>query len=358
MKVSVIVPVFNAGPFLADGVRSALALPEVEEVILVEDGSTDDSLARCRELAAGEVRVKLHTHPGGANLGAGASRNAGIQLARSAYIAFLDADDSFLPQRFHAEKRIFAAHPDADGVYGAVGFHAHDAIGAERFSKQFHSKLTTIRTPVPPEQLFNGFVGFSGILGFGHIHLDGLTVKKESLGKMDGLFRADLRLHQDVEWILRLAYYTRLYAGSIQEPIAMRGVHANNRITNNPERNLTRLRLYEARSAWAEREHLDRRIVHAFGRDTAHQRLITARGAKAKRKALATLLRHPGVLKRLDSSEALITLLFGEQSRTSRTLQRAVGKVHAWLWRIKGGRPPQPLGPDGTSGSGRPEGSL
>lgn len=74
MKVSVVIPVYNAAPFVRDAVESALAQPETGEVILVEDGSLDDSLTVCRALAAENDRVKLYRHPNGENCGAGASR--------------------------------------------------------------------------------------------------------------------------------------------------------------------------------------------------------------------------------------------------------------------------------------------
>lgn len=121
-KVSVVMPVYNAVKYLTVAVESAVHLPEVHEVILIEDCSPDGALAKCRELASTYSKVKLAQHPNGENRGAGASRNLGIQLAQSKYIAFLDADDYYLPNRFHECKRIFLSDDTVDGVYGATGF--------------------------------------------------------------------------------------------------------------------------------------------------------------------------------------------------------------------------------------------
>ncbi len=74
MAVSVITPAYNAGRYVARAVESALGQPQVSEVILVEDGSTDDTLEQCRWLVTTDTRVKLFRHPGGENRGAGASR--------------------------------------------------------------------------------------------------------------------------------------------------------------------------------------------------------------------------------------------------------------------------------------------
>lgn len=335
-------PVYNAASFLSEGVRSALEQPEVREVVLVEDGSTDGSLESCQALAAMDRRVRLLRHPGGANRGASASRNMGIRAATGEYIAFLDADDRYLPGRFRAEGELFTGRQDADGVYGAVGWQAHDPRSAGRFKEQYRSPLATIRLPVPPEELFNGYMGFSGILGFGHIHLDGLTVKRAPLLRLNRLFLEELLLHQDVEFIQRLAWYLRLWPGSIGEAVALRGVHANNRVTNNPSGPITRLHLYEAQWAWAKRDRLPAKVVRKFGRDTAHQRLLTARHTGQKARALATVMRYPVTLKRLDSCEALVGMLLGDRSGAAHAAQRAVRTVHAMLWRIKGGAPPGP----------------
>lgn len=91
IKVSVIIPVYNAEKYLRQCLDSVLGqtLREIE-VICVDDGSTDSSLAIIREYAAKAPRLRLLTQP---NSGAGAARNLGIENANGEYIAFVDADD-------------------------------------------------------------------------------------------------------------------------------------------------------------------------------------------------------------------------------------------------------------------------
>src|SRR5690606_1248107 len=98
--ISVIIPVYNAAAFVEQAVQSALTQPEVSEVILVEDGSEDKSLPICEKLASQNDIITLLRHPGGVNKGAGASRNLGIQHTKNEWIAFLDADDYYLENRF------------------------------------------------------------------------------------------------------------------------------------------------------------------------------------------------------------------------------------------------------------------
>ena len=135
-SISVIIPVFNAARFVEKAVESVLAQPETKEVLLVEDGSTDESLKICRQLADKYEAVKLFTHPGNANKGAGASRNLGITRASGDFIAFLDADDYFLPDRFRAERKIFEEQPETDGVYGALGFHYYSEEGKKKYKNR------------------------------------------------------------------------------------------------------------------------------------------------------------------------------------------------------------------------------
>lgn len=151
-RVSVIIPVYNAGPFIRQAVESALAQPETAEVVLVEDNSPDDSLAACQKLAREYPQVRLFQHPGGINRGAGPSRNLGIINSTRDFIAFLDADDFYLPGRFTVVRQVFAERPDCDGVYEAVGMHFEDEEGKTRWleSDMAGIRMTTMEPGIPP----------------------------------------------------------------------------------------------------------------------------------------------------------------------------------------------------------------
>ena len=95
-KVSVIVPVYNMERHLRQCLDSILAQTLARiEIICVDDGSTDGSLAILREYEAADARIKVITQ---ANAGAGAARNRGLELAKGEYLSFLDSDDFFEPQ--------------------------------------------------------------------------------------------------------------------------------------------------------------------------------------------------------------------------------------------------------------------
>lgn len=230
MNVSVVIPVYNAAAFVTQAVESALAQPEVREVILVEDCSPDDSLAVCRQLAGLHPQVKLFQHPGGVNRGAGPSRNLGISKSTSPYIAFLDADDFYLPGRFAAAHAVFERHSDCDGVYDAVGMFYEDQASRERWHD--HSiageGVTTLPPGIDPADLFS--VLMKG--GQGHIHLNGLIINRKVLER-SGLMDESIAdtLHEDTDWVLRLAAVGRLYPGSVTEPTSVRRVHQQNRVS-------------------------------------------------------------------------------------------------------------------------------
>ncbi len=114
--VSVIVPVFNGERFLAEALRSVLdqTLPP-DEIIVVDDGSTDGSAALAAQFTAQFPGVLVFQQP---NRGAGAALNLGIRHARGDLLAFLDADDRWLPGKLAAQVAILDADATADMVFG------------------------------------------------------------------------------------------------------------------------------------------------------------------------------------------------------------------------------------------------
>ncbi len=250
MRVSVVIPIHNAAPYLGKAVESALQQPQVTEVILVEDGSTDDSLSICSALSKKHRRVQLLQHPGGQSRGAGASRNLGILNAAEEFISFLDADDFMLERRFSGTCEVFDAHPDADGVYEAVGSYFQSEKVEKQWLERGSPLVSTVRREIQPDRFFleQGPVGSSGC-----IHTNGWTVRREVF-KRSGLFNESLPLHQDTELFIRFALAGKMYPGELVRPIAMRRVHENNRITQKrtpDEAFFHRIRMWCAAFSWA-----------------------------------------------------------------------------------------------------------
>ena len=118
--VSAIIIFLDAERFLGESIESVLAqtYPNIE-LLLVDDGSTDGSTAIARSYAESlPDRVRLLQHPGGENRGMSASRNLGARSARGEWIAFLDSDDVWLPEKTEQQVAIFRQHPGLGMVYG------------------------------------------------------------------------------------------------------------------------------------------------------------------------------------------------------------------------------------------------
>ncbi len=120
--VSVVVIFCNEADFLAEALDSVLAQTMTDwELLLVDDGSTDgsgDIAERVRLRRPHRVR-RLH-HPGGENRGMSASRNLGVGAARAPYVAYLDGDDRWEPEKLERQLAIMAAKPGLGIVYGPL----------------------------------------------------------------------------------------------------------------------------------------------------------------------------------------------------------------------------------------------
>ncbi len=113
-KVSVVIPTYNRGYILRDALKSVLEQSHKNiEVIVVDDGSTDDT----REIVAdiGDRRVRYISHT--CNRGCSSAYNTGISEATGDAIAFLDSDDVWKPEYLEKQVSFLASHPEADAVF-------------------------------------------------------------------------------------------------------------------------------------------------------------------------------------------------------------------------------------------------
>jgi glycosyltransferase involved in cell wall biosynthesis len=124
IRVSIVTPFLNAGPFLREAIESVLGQTYPHwELLLVDDGSSDESAAIAQAFAATRPdRIRCFQHEGRANRGASASRNLATRMARGEYIAFLDADDVYLPRKLEEQLPLLEAHPAAGMLYGGTEY--------------------------------------------------------------------------------------------------------------------------------------------------------------------------------------------------------------------------------------------
>lgn len=251
--LSVIIPVYNCERFIAKTIASVVIQPQVTEIVVVDDGSTDESLSILKQLQLQYPILQLYQHPNGMNKGRSATRNLALQRAKGDYIAFLDADDYYLENRFVNDFKIFETNPNCDGVYNAVGYHFYRELSALESSI---NHLYTVNQKVAPEDLFT-------ILLYGrcgHFHINGLTIKK-SVFEIIGLFNETLIVAEDTEIFWKMAIKFRLETGIIDSAVAVRGVHENNIFNNENLYEIYNIKMHEAIAIWCSKNQVSYAII-------------------------------------------------------------------------------------------------
>ncbi|CDH43072.1 glycosyltransferase family 2 protein [Candidatus Contendibacter odensensis] len=138
MLVSTIIPAFNAEHYIAKALRSALDQQIEQQIIVIDDGSTDDTAAVVGRF--GDA-VELIRTP---NRGVSAARNEGIRRAHGEFICFLDADDEWLPEKLTQQLELFAQYPElGTAITDEMHVDSHGQIVRPSFlaTKKFHAEL-------------------------------------------------------------------------------------------------------------------------------------------------------------------------------------------------------------------------
>lgn len=248
-NVSVVIPVYNAQEYLTIAIKSLDSINEVNEIILVDDGSTDSSLLLCEKFSAENDKIKVLQHHDKKNKGAAASRNLGISHAKSEFISFLDADDYYLPHRFENDKKLFRLYEDAEGVYGCSQEKFESEKSAELFFTTRDTVITAMTEFIAPENLFKSLI----FGGHGEFHTSTITLKKTVFYKA-GFFNEKIRYVEDTELWLKLSLKCRLYCGNISEPQSIRLVHENNSIHQFEKIAPFRSLMYQELFSWCIKE--------------------------------------------------------------------------------------------------------
>ncbi|MEZ5818106.1 MAG: glycosyltransferase family 2 protein [Hyphomicrobiaceae bacterium] len=187
MRISVIIPVFNRAHCIGDAVTSVLAQTSpAHEIIVVDDGSTDDTPS---VLASFAGRIVVIQQP---NAGVSAARNTGIRRATGDYIAFLDSDDVWLPHRLETAIRDLG-ETDA-GVHVAdlvlVGPGYEERLLALRQLAFPADRAERVERPLP--------------LVLSGLSLDAIVCRRDWIDAERG-FDSSLRMYEDLDLLARLA---------------------------------------------------------------------------------------------------------------------------------------------------------
>lgn len=115
--VSVVLPIYNGAAVVSDAIQSIILQSYTDwELIIIDDGSTDDSLLIAEEYESSDPRIKVYQNP--LNLGLAATMNRGVEIAAGDYIAVQEQDDMSVPSRLAKEVQILDAMPAVSLVSG------------------------------------------------------------------------------------------------------------------------------------------------------------------------------------------------------------------------------------------------
>jgi glycosyltransferase involved in cell wall biosynthesis len=194
-RISVVIPSFNAAHFLPAAIESIRQqTSQVDEIIIVDDGSTDDTEQVIHSIGSDIIYIRQ------ANSGVSASRNKGISVATGHLIAFLDADDLWLPQKIERQARVFEDNPRV-GLVAADRAEINEQgnlLLASLFKKQglYRFFLELEGHPIPNV--------LSRLLHVNFIPTSSVMVRKSTLDKIGG-FDTSIRYGEDLELWARIA---------------------------------------------------------------------------------------------------------------------------------------------------------
>lgn len=122
MKISVVIPMYNSTDTIIstlNSIKNQTALEQILEIIVVNDGSTDNSLALVKKYIKENKKmpIVIIDKPNG---GVSSARNTGMNVAKGNWIALLDSDDDWLPKKIEIQRKIIQDHPEIDFLGGDI----------------------------------------------------------------------------------------------------------------------------------------------------------------------------------------------------------------------------------------------
>lgn len=298
--VSVIIPTYNRGPLIAEAIESVLAQTYQNfEIIVVDDGSTDDTLDRLAAYRE-QVRIVQTQHGGAAH-----ARNAGIRAAKGKYVAFLDSDDRYLPHKLALQVQILDQFTDVGMVYSEFSsfgrgtteefqlktYHAGAFRHGETYDRYFDRSwsLKERGLDCPPWSDRRVYVGeiFDHYLRFLFVFTNSALLR-HSLLDLVGLQDESFPLFEEYEYFLRAAKRSQI--AFVDVPTYQLRYHSGQ---------ISTTMRADGPAVFVERQRQLLRVVERHGVQDhqyylAHKKDVDVAMAKLHRDLGVALLCHPG----------------------------------------------------------------
>jgi glycosyltransferase involved in cell wall biosynthesis len=206
-SISVVIPAYNAEQHIGRAIDSVLAQTHpADEIIVVDDGSTDDT-CKVVQVYGNQVRYIYQE-----NGGAGLARNTGIKASQGEWIAFLDADDEWVPEKLRLQTDHLRRHRDLVWSYGNMYYCWCRENRRHLVRTEMEAKKAVVR-----KEFFDSYFK-AYVTGFCAYTIN-LIIKREILEQV-GLFDVNQRRAQDTDMWFRIAYQWP-EVGYVSEPLAI-----------------------------------------------------------------------------------------------------------------------------------------
>ena len=216
--VSIIIPTYNSSKYIEDALNSVITQDYVnKEIIIVDDGSSDDTIAKLTPYLD-EIKIIKQK-----NMGSGAARNNGLENSNGKYIAFLDSDDLWLPGKLSAQIEYLEEHPDVKLVYGSWDSFKNDPV------QEIKSLSNTAITSTEIDRESSGWI-YDKLIEDCIVWTSTVVMHRELLTTV-GYFDVNLRRGQDYDYWLRVSRVTQIH--KLLNLVSLYRIH-NESITRRP----------------------------------------------------------------------------------------------------------------------------
>ena len=218
-KVSIIMPVYNSEKYLEEAINSVLGQSYSNfELIIVDDGSIDNSLNIAREFAKKDNRVTVIALK--ENQGFAVARNEGLKRARGEFITGMDSDDIMLPNAIKARVEFLNSHPEVDLVFGKI----HKVIDREGNPIE-NAFFEEIQQFYRRKKDYN-FYGKVKKLELGIPNADVTSILRRNLLFQTGYYEESLLVDADKDFFFRA--FRRSNPAYVPEPVILYRLHDSN----------------------------------------------------------------------------------------------------------------------------------